>query len=259
MNSRDVVGLYEAYRSVYEEQQSLTEVNADLEEGFIDTLADRVKSDGSRMRSPGKNAFFKAWELERTEPGSKRQKKQTRRADHLEKVASSGYNFAQKNQHKEEVDIYDLVLDHLLDEGFCDDVESAEVIMANMSEEWLDEILDEAVEIMSVTSPTGERRKGSRVYSGRASLNRQNARKLGELQKRQALNPRAQGSRSARRQSEAEFESNAKKSVTRLNAKPNTGDPSSDHQYHLGPEDKTSYYPEVPTDYRARKRRASGR
>ena len=42
----------------------------------------------------------------------------------------------------EELDIYDLVLDHLLDEGFCDDVESAEVIMANMSEEWMDEIVE---------------------------------------------------------------------------------------------------------------------
>jgi hypothetical protein len=44
----------------------------------------------------------------------------------------------------EDVDLYDVVLEHLLDEGFADTEESATVIMANMSEEWREEILDEA-------------------------------------------------------------------------------------------------------------------
>ena len=241
MNSRDVVGLYEAYSQIYEgkSDDNLTPLQKIRKRNQDPSLVSSAGGQTSERRS-----YHKAARGEKKAKGEK---------------SAFGTMRHVGGPYNEEVDVYDLVLDYLLDEGYCDDVESAEVIMANMSEEWLDEILDEAVEIMSVTSPTGERRKGSRVYSGRASLNRQNARKLGELQKRQALNPRAQGSRSARRQSEAEFESNAKKSVTRLNAKPNTGDPSSDHQYHLGPEDKTSYYPEVPTDYRARKRRASGR
>lgn len=42
----------------------------------------------------------------------------------------------------EEIDLYDVILNHLLDEGYCDDVESAEIIMANMSEEWRNEILE---------------------------------------------------------------------------------------------------------------------
>ena len=46
----------------------------------------------------------------------------------------------------EEVDIYDIILEHLLDEGFADTIESAEAIMVNMSEEWRDSImLDEGV------------------------------------------------------------------------------------------------------------------
>jgi hypothetical protein len=44
----------------------------------------------------------------------------------------------------ETVDLYDVVLEHLLDEGFADTEEAATVIMANMSEEWREEILDEA-------------------------------------------------------------------------------------------------------------------
>ena len=43
---------------------------------------------------------------------------------------------------EETVDLYDVVLEHLLDEGFADTEEAATVIMANMSEEWRDGILE---------------------------------------------------------------------------------------------------------------------
>ena len=43
---------------------------------------------------------------------------------------------------KEEQDLYDLVLEHLLDEGYADTEEAATVIMANMSEEWRTEIIE---------------------------------------------------------------------------------------------------------------------
>ena len=42
---------------------------------------------------------------------------------------------------KEHVDVYDLVLSHLLDEGYASSVEAAERIMVNMSEQWIESIL----------------------------------------------------------------------------------------------------------------------
>jgi len=50
----------------------------------------------------------------------------------------SGYGSTIK---KEEVDIYDIILSHLLDEGYAETPEAAEAIMVNMSEEWRDSIL----------------------------------------------------------------------------------------------------------------------
>jgi hypothetical protein len=44
---------------------------------------------------------------------------------------------------KEEVDPYDLILSHLLDEGYAETSEAAEVIMVNMSEEWKQSIIIE--------------------------------------------------------------------------------------------------------------------
>lgn len=45
---------------------------------------------------------------------------------------------------EEEIDLYDVILTHLMNEGFAETEESAEIIMAHMSEEWRDEILEAA-------------------------------------------------------------------------------------------------------------------
>ena len=42
-------------------------------------------------------------------------------------------------------DLYDIILSHLIDEGYADTFESAEAIMVNMSEDWRESIIDENV------------------------------------------------------------------------------------------------------------------
>ena len=41
----------------------------------------------------------------------------------------------------EEVDAYDVVLEHLIENGYAETYEAAEKIMVNMSESWIDEII----------------------------------------------------------------------------------------------------------------------
>ena len=48
--------------------------------------------------------------------------------------------------YKEEFDIFDAILEHLIAEGYADTNESALVIMANMSEEWKEEIIEGSYE-----------------------------------------------------------------------------------------------------------------
>jgi hypothetical protein len=48
-----------------------------------------------------------------------------------------------KGKQEESFDLYDLVLAHLLDEGYADTYEAAEAIMVNMSEEWRESICEE--------------------------------------------------------------------------------------------------------------------
>ena len=46
-----------------------------------------------------------------------------------------------KRTQKEQADLYDIILSHLLDEGYAETPEAAEAIMVNMSEEWRDSII----------------------------------------------------------------------------------------------------------------------
>jgi len=50
----------------------------------------------------------------------------------------------------EQVDLYDIILSHLLDEGYAETQQAAEAIMVNMSEDWRESICEEL---------TGERKK----------------------------------------------------------------------------------------------------
>ena len=47
-----------------------------------------------------------------------------------------------KETHNEQVDLYDIILSHLIDEGYADTQEAAERIMVNMSEDWRESIVE---------------------------------------------------------------------------------------------------------------------
>ena len=47
-----------------------------------------------------------------------------------------------KKFNREQTDLYDVILSHLLDEGYAETPEQAEAIMVNMSEDWRDSIVE---------------------------------------------------------------------------------------------------------------------
>jgi hypothetical protein len=68
---------------------------------------------------------------------------------------------AQKPAFKEDFDAFDVVIGHLLDEGYADTEEAALAIMTNMSEEWRESIISENLAgaakkaFKTVTNPVG--------------------------------------------------------------------------------------------------------
>jgi hypothetical protein len=166
---------------------------------------------------------------------------------------------------REGYDTFDAILEYLVAEGYADTNEAALAIMANMSEEWREEILDEAVrgsgrsiaDRITGNDIRGVTRGGKTVYKKPKWKDEVE----NKVDREFPLRRRGE----ARRQAASEFETNAKKSNRRLNAAKNIEDKQADGDYenpidHSKPYGKgKSGYMEVPTDYRARKRRASGR
>jgi hypothetical protein len=69
---------------------------------------------------------------------------------------------SQSKLNKEQTDLYDIILSHLLDEGFASTEQSADKIILNMSESWFEEILNERTRFAKET--------GKNVRTGRPSV-----------------------------------------------------------------------------------------
>ena len=146
MDRQDFMGLYESYMGVYEQDEYIEE---DVEE------IDEAKGEGPESATPGTRLFQQLFRGTKKIRGSKLTRQDTasfqgKGSKANRRAVNSSYDY----------DLYDLVLEYLLDEGLCESVENAEIMMAHMSEGWVDSIIDEAAKtVMSVTSPTGKQRR----------------------------------------------------------------------------------------------------
>jgi hypothetical protein len=125
MDAQELRNLQEAYMEVY------NELDEQLDDNKREKLIRYVRDSKKMVKTMGREMEDKYNpEPEGYEPESdKKIKKKTQR---------------------EQVDLYDIILSHLLDEGYADTQQAAEAIMVNMSEEWRESICEEL---------TGERRK----------------------------------------------------------------------------------------------------
>ena len=79
-------------------------------------------------------------------------------------------------------DLYDVILSYLLDEGYAESVEQAEVIMVNMSEEWRESIVEAKIEppkekvgaLININIPQNEREAARQRTLEKANKMREN-------------------------------------------------------------------------------------
>jgi hypothetical protein len=125
MDAQDFRSLQEAYMEVVENQQ-------------LDELSDRTVSNALNARIAATGAA--------SDRAYKHRNPEAMRAAETAsgKEASMRSAAAKRRKRKlgEEMDIYDIILSHLLDEGYAETPEAAEAIMVNMSEEWRQSIVE---------------------------------------------------------------------------------------------------------------------
>ena len=166
MNSKELRSLQEAYLEVASGQQ-LDEISKKLARNYLDKSqkdieARRTRGDKASKRGDTQyrdTEYMKSYDRERGQSRAigkldgKRDKfpawsskvpatgEDPRSTKPKEKEKSKGIKgFVKRLTRKEEVSVYDIVLTHLLDEGYAETPEAAEAIMVNMSEEWRDSI-----------------------------------------------------------------------------------------------------------------------
>ena len=123
MDAHELLNLQEAYLEVVENQQ-LDEISTEL-----------AKRAGEERMNRTFALMQKDWKEGKKKPSSEFQKSYKKQQD--------GEKRYRKKLQQEQVDLYDIILSHLLDEGYAETQEQAEVIMVNMSEGWRESICEE--------------------------------------------------------------------------------------------------------------------
>ena len=154
MDAQDFRSLQEAYMEVVENQQ--------LDEGYkiysnrkVQDKIDKLKSKGD-LESVGRagqirdkliKRSFSSQIPDREEKLNKNKSEKYKRSktvsDNTEKKKSFPNRLTRSDKQgiRDSYDYYDIILSHLLDEGYAETPEAAEVMMVNMSEEWRDSII----------------------------------------------------------------------------------------------------------------------
>jgi len=159
MDAQELRNLQEAYMEIVENQQ--------LDEGYkiysnrkVQDKMDKLKSKGD-LKSVGragqirdkliKRSFSsqipdKEEKLNRNK--SEKYKRSKTVSDNTEKKKSFPNRLTRSDKQgiRDSYDYYDIILSHLLDEGYAETPEAAEAIMVNMSEEWRQSIVEEMLD-----------------------------------------------------------------------------------------------------------------
>jgi hypothetical protein len=124
---------------MYNLQEAYLDVYYDLDEAKEDeklTPLQKIRKRNNAYSIPGEPAG--------QQTSNRRAERSSTRGVKKEKGAKSAFGTMKHvgGPYTEEVDLYDVILDYLLDEGYTDTIEGAEAIMVSMSEEWRESIVE---------------------------------------------------------------------------------------------------------------------
>ena len=132
-----MLGLMEAYASVYAQSEEQEIVSEDLQQKV-----------GDALDAAAKNPVIKAIGKVIAPVGKGRQ---------TPTATSGGYRPVKEES---ETDIFDVILEHLVAEGYADTNEAALAIMANMSEEWKQSIVEQSAIAQRAAAAVDDQRDG---------------------------------------------------------------------------------------------------
>ena len=150
MEAKQVADMMEAYTSIYTQPEEQEVISEDPVQDYRDMRRSAENKRGDRGPELSHGGSSKGT----PKPGSASITKQPRSREF-----SHGGSTPRSREfaHKEEVetDLFDYILEYLVAEGYADTNENALVIMANMSEDWRESIVESIARGSAPNSPTG--------------------------------------------------------------------------------------------------------
>ena len=134
MDSKELHNLHEAYLDVYE-------LDEDGWQPPTQKRADRMMKQASKLHRTASEIAEPPKESIRAEIKHRQASRVYQASRRMSDSAKERDNEAKRKEFVKE-DLYDIILSHLLDEGYAETQEQAEVIMVNMSEDWRESIME---------------------------------------------------------------------------------------------------------------------
>ena len=171
MNSQELRALQEAYMEVYNEgyksfphekvkakskklktdRESLGKkpLTGKSDSEISDTLNKMEKSRNRETRLGLQSNTAHSFVPKQKEKSNRNRPESEKRSKTVEPQKSFGNRLTRSDKQgiQDSYDLYDIILSHLLDEGYADTEQAAQVIMVNMSEDWRESICEGYVEL----------------------------------------------------------------------------------------------------------------
>jgi hypothetical protein len=147
MDAQDFRSLQEAYLEVYSVDEELSEEKRPLPVDKMkgQMFAHRVKSNDTKDGPKSIRYHTRANRIDDTLSGKRKPQVSRGKYAQQEKEKNRFSNRLTRSDNqgiRDSYDYYDIILSHLLDEGYAETPEAAQVIMVNMSEEWRENIVN---------------------------------------------------------------------------------------------------------------------
>ena len=129
MDAQELRNLQEAYMDVYDQEGVLDEVQIMRHQ--------QLSADIDKLRSANKGAVKRG-----NKPPYKLKNENPAQMERMRRDEKRPPSRLRSGKLPENYDLYDIILSHLLDEGYAETPEAAEAIMVNMSEGWREDICE---------------------------------------------------------------------------------------------------------------------
>ena len=151
MKEQEIRNLYEAYQQVYETPE-VSEEKETVDEAMSSYDRNRKRA---AQRAAERNAARDRGQTGNV-PGVGYVSPRRERETYTDESGQERHKSGARMPKNEEVDLFDTILEYLVAEGYADTNENALVIMANMSEEWRQSIVEEQTRKIEVTPDNGK-------------------------------------------------------------------------------------------------------